>query len=241
MNTEATLDQLQQLKLHGMAMAYEAILQMPMDKHPTAHELAALLSLRETEERQRRRTQLYLRLSKLRYAATLPEIKCSEARNITQDQVNLLMDGSFIKKASNILISGATGCGKSFLACAIGHQACQLGYKPLYINLNRMIEMIALAKMDGTFIKMLNRLERYHLVILDDFGLQPLTATVRLALLQILEDRYAKRSTIIVSQLPVSKWHEYLGDQTLADAILDRLMAHATQFNLKGKSMRKAS
>lgn len=241
MNTQATLDKLQDLKLHGMAMAYEAVLQMPMDKQPGAHELAALLSMREAEERQSRRTKLYLRLSKLRYAATLAEVKCSPDRNITQEQVHLLMDGAFIKKASNILITGATGCGKSFLACAIGHQACQLGYKPLYMNLNRLIEMIALAKMEGTFIKMLNRLERYHLIILDDFGLQPLTQPVRLALLQILEDRYAKKSTIIVSQLPVSKWHEYLGDQTLADAILDRLTASATQFNLTGKSMRKTT
>ena len=139
------------------------------------------------------------------------------------------------------LISGATGSGKSFLACAIGHQACVMGYKTLYLNLNRFTEKIMVARLDGSFIKLLNQLEKVKLLLLDDFGLAPLDQNTRLALLQILEDRYAKKSVVIASQLPIAKWHEYIGEPTLADAIMDRLFANAHRFELKGESLRKKS
>jgi DNA replication protein DnaC len=168
----------------------------------------------------------------------LEEVKCSAERNLAREQISMLADCSWIDRAENLLITGATGCGKSFLACALGHQACQLGYKTLYLNMNRFIEKVTLAKLDGTFIKLLNQIERTSLLILDDFGLQPLSADTRLALLQILEDRYKRKATLIVSQLPVVKWHEYLDDPTLADAILDRLTAHAQRLDLQGKSFR---
>ncbi len=239
MNTQATLEQLRQLKLDGMARSYQAILALPIDQHPSAHELLGQLTQHEYEYKQQKRTETYLRLSKLRYAASLEEVSCSKERNLTREQLSLIAPCTWIDKAENILISGATGVGKSYLACAIGHQACLMGYKTLYLNMNRFIEQITLVKLEGTYIKLLNRIEKIPVLILDDFGLQPLKNDLRLALLQILEDRYGRKSTVIASQLPVSQWYEYLKDATLADAILDRLTARAHRLELEGKSLRK--
>lgn len=238
MNTQATLQQLKELKLEGMARGYEAVLDLPTHSQPLAHQLLAQLVQQEIEHKRFKRTEMFLRLSKLRYAAQLEEIQCSPERNLTPEQISLLADCAWIQRAENILITGATGCGKSFIACALGHQACLLGYKTLYLNMNRFIETITLARLDGTFIKWLNRMEKTALLILDDFGLQPLNADTRLALLQILEDRYHRKATLIASQLPFGSWHDYIGDPTLADAILDRLNTKAHKLNLKGKSRR---
>ena len=138
----------------------------------------------------------------------------------------------------NILITGSTGCGKSYLARALGRQACMLGYRTIYFAMNRFIEALASARLDGTYIRWLNQISKTPLLILDDFGLQPLDHHMKLALLQILEDRYAKGATIITSQLPVKAWYEYIKEPTLADAILDRLTAHAHRIELKGESLR---
>jgi DNA replication protein DnaC len=241
MNTTATLEQLKDLKLLGMAGTYESILQLPVNQHPDSHVLIAQLTEAERQNRTHYKTQLYLKLSKLRYAAALEEISCSQNRNLPKEQLVQLADCSFIDRAENILISGATGSGKSFLACALGHQACVMGYKTLYLNLNRFTEKIMVAKLDGSFVKLLNQLEKVSLLVLDDFGLAPMDQNTRLALLQILEDRYHKKSVMIASQLPIAKWHEYIAEPTLADAIMDRLMANAHRFELKGESLRKKS
>lgn len=241
MNTTATLEQLKELKLQGMARSYEAVLHLPVNQHPEAHHLIAQLSEAERQNRVQYKTQLYLKLSKLRYAGSLEEISYSASRNLTKEQILQLADCSYIDRSENILISGATGAGKSFLACALGHQACAMGYKTLYLNLNRFTEKIMVAKLDGSFVKLLNQLEKVSLLILDDFGLAPMDQNTRLALLQILEDRYNKKSVIIASQLPINKWHEYIAEPTLADAIMDRLMANAHRFELKGESLRKKS
>lgn len=241
MNTTITLQQLKELKLGGMARSYEAVLQLPLHQQPEAHLLLAQLTEAERQSRTHHKTQMFLKLSKLRYAAALEELSFSPQRNLHKEYILQLADCSFIDRAENVLISGATGAGKSFLACALGHQACVMGYKALYLNLNRFIEKIMLARLDGSFVKLLNQLEKVSLLIFDDFGLAPMDQNTRLALLQILEDRYSRKSTIIASQLPVANWHGYIAEPTLADAILDRLTANAHRFELKGDSLRKKS
>jgi len=241
MNGQATLQLMHKMKLNGMASTYDGILQLPLDKHPDTHECVALLVDAELQNRTHRRTQMLLRLSKLRYRASLQEIILDKERNIKKEQISQLADCAFIDRSENLFITGATGCGKSYLACAVGNQACLMGYRTMYFNMNRLCEQIAVAQVDGTFIKWMNRIQKASLIVIDDFGLQPLTQQVRLALLQILEDRYARASTIICSQLPVAKWYEYINDPTIADAIMDRLTAKASKFDLKGKSLRRRS
>src|SRR3954462_1856549 len=206
MNTNETLLQMQQLKFNGMAASYNEQLQLPIHQQLEAHQLIAQLMQAELLFRQNERTSYYLRLAKLRLPAIAEQVECSTTRNFTKQQLAALLEGHYLQQGENILITGPTGCGKSFLACALGHHACLQGYKTTYLNMNRLIEKITLSKLDGTYIKYLNYLERQTLIILDDFGLQNLTQEVRLTLLQLLEDRYGKKSIIITSQLPVAKW-----------------------------------
>lgn len=239
MNTQSTFEELQQLKLHGMAKRYQAVLSQPVHQQPDGHTLLAMLTEAESLYRTHQRTQLYLRLSKLRYHALPEQVHCSSGRGLEKEQLITLCDGMFIQRGENVLITGATGCGKSYLACALGRQACNLGHRTLYYSMNRFIEALAAARLDGSYLKWLNQIARTPLLILDDFGLQPLDHSIRLTLLQILEDRYAKGATIITSQLPLNKWYEYINEPTMADAILDRLTASAHKIDLKGESLRK--
>jgi DNA replication protein DnaC len=238
MNTSQTLMQMQQLKLTGMHHAYQTQLELPVHQQLEGHELIEHLIQLEVSHRADHKTLVLLKAAKLRLSAAINQIECSPDRNLTKQQLALLAEGSYIRQAQNILITGATGCGKSFLACALGHQACLQEYKTIYLNMNRLIEKVTLAKLDGSYLKMLNQLEKQQLIILDDFGLQALTQEVKLTLLQLLEDRYERKSIIITSQLPVSGWYEYLNDPTLADAIMDRLTAAGIRVELKGKSRR---
>ena len=239
MDTQATLDLLKQLRLQGMAQAYEGILTMPFQDQPTAGHLIARLTDAESQYRAGQKTEMNLRLSKLRYNAVLEQVQCNATRNISKDNLMALADCNFIVRAENILITGSTGCGKSYLASALGRQACIMGYKVLYFGMNRFLEKISQSKADGSFIKILNQFEKTHLIIFDDFGMYPLDNISKLALLQILEDRYGKRSIIITSQLPVSKWYDYINEPTIADAIMDRLIHSAQRIDIKGESMRK--
>lgn len=239
MNTQITLDHLLQLKLHGMSRAYEAVLSMPVQDQPSINQFMARLTEAELLDRGHKRTEKFLLQSKLRYNAILEQVHCTPERNLPKEKLMMVADCSFIERAENLLITGSTGCGKSYLACAIGRQACSFGYKTLYFGINRFLERISNSKLDGSFIKFLNQVEKTHLIILDDFGLHPLDGVTRLALLQILEDRYAKKSVIITSQLPINKWYDYIGESTISDAIMDRLAVNAHRFELKGESLRK--
>jgi DNA replication protein DnaC len=239
MNKQITLDHLAQLKLDGMLQAYQAVLAMPVQNQPSINQFIARLAEAEVQSRATKRTKLYLRQSKLRYNAILEQVHCNPQRNLSQEKLMMIADCSFIERAENLLITGSTGCGKSYLACAIGRQACTLGYRTLYFGINRFLEKISLSKLDGTYVKLLNQIQKAQLIIIDDFGLHPLDGLTRLALLQMLEDRYGLKSTIITSQLPVAKWYEYIGESTVADAIMDRLAVNAHRFELKGESLRK--
>lgn len=239
MNTQETIDRLSKLKLYGMARAYEAVLSMPVQNQPSINQFIARLTEAETLDRAHKKTEQYLLQSKLRYNAVLEQVHCNTTRNLDREKLTTIADCSFIERAENLLITGSTGCGKSFLACAIGRQACCFGYRTMYFGINRFLEKISSSKLDGTFVKLLNQIEKTHLLVLDDFGLHPLDQNTRLALLQILEDRYGKKSVIITSQLPVANWHEYIGQSTIADAIMDRLAVNAHRFDLKGDSLRR--
>lgn len=238
MNTESTVILMHDLKLFGMAKLYKVVADQPVHQQPEAHTLIGMLTEAETQHRLAQRTQLYLRLSKLRYNTMPEQVKTAADRGITKEDLLRFCDGSFIEKGENILITGATGCGKSYLACALGRQACMLGYRTIYYAMNRFIEALATARLDGTYLRWLNQIAKTPLLILDDFGLQPLDHNTRLALLQILEDRYAKGATIITSQLPVKLWYQYLQEPTIADAIMDRMTAQAHRIELKGESLR---
>jgi DNA replication protein DnaC len=160
-------------------------------------------------------------------------------RNIDKNQLMRFADCLFISKNENILITGSTGIGKSFIATAIGHQACSLGYKVVYHSTPKLLSKLKIAKADGSYIKEIAKIEKQNLLILDDFGIQPFDAAGRAMLMEIIEDRHGKGSVIVTSQLPVSKWYDVIGDSTMADAILDRIIHQAHRIDLKGESLRK--
>jgi DNA replication protein DnaC len=198
-----------------------------------------MLAEAEAVNRIHQRTNLYIRLAKFRYNVLPEQIICSAERNLSKEQLQLLCEPAYIINAENVLITAATGSGKSFLACALGRKACMNGYKTLYFTMTRFIEEVSTARLDGTYTKFLNHIAKTPLLILDDFGLQPLDIPMQLTLHQIMEDRYKKYPVMITSQLPVKEWYSYIGEPTLADAIMDRMTATAHRVDLKGESLRK--
>jgi DNA replication protein DnaC len=239
MNTQQTFELLKELKLYGMASCYDVQLNQPAEKQVDAHTLIAMLSEAEAVNRIHQRTNLYLRLAKLRYSVLPEQIHCSHDRNLSKELLQLLSETAFVDNAENVLITGATGCGKSYLACALGRKACINGFKVIYHPMTRFIELVATSRLDGTYTKLLTTIEKTPLLILDDFGLQPLDIHMQLTLHQIMESRYKNYPVIITSQLPVKDWHTYIGEPTIADAIMDRLTVNAHRIELKGQSLRK--
>ncbi|MCR6637480.1 MAG: IS21-like element helper ATPase IstB [Sporocytophaga sp.] len=236
---QQTLSKLSELKLTGMHRAYENILHIHKNELLTADELVQLLVQSEWEERHNQKLLRLTRSAKFRYQAAVEEVTFPAKRNLDKNLFLRLADCSFIDRKENILITGATGVGKSFVASALGHQACSKGYRTQYFNLQKLFTKTAMAKADGTYVKELGKIEKKDILILDDFGLQPLDTQKRLELLEIIEDRHGRKSTIICSQLPVNKWYDIIEDSTIADAILDRLINGAHRLELKGESMRK--
>ncbi len=230
---------MQNLRLPGMRAAYEGIISTKNLHSIGNDELLNLLLQAEWDERENAKANRRLQNARFRMRASMEEIDFFSTRGL--DKTNLLRftDGSFLKHAENILITGPTGVGKSYIASALGHLACQLGYKVNYFIAQKLFAMLRMSKADESYIRQIKKLEKQDLLIIDDFGMQPLDEMSRMMLLEIIEDRHQKSSTIIASQLPVEKWHDVIGESTVADAILDRLVHTSHRIELSGESMRK--
>ena len=238
MNTN-TLDKLRKMKFFGMFHAFKCSMETGKTNDYTADELLAHLVEAEWDDRQNRRIDRAIYYARFRYKASVESIHYHAERSIDRNQIMRLADCTFIDRYENLLITGSTGIGKSYIASAIGHQACILGYKVLYASTPKLFAKLKMAKADGSYIKETAKIERQELLIFDDFGIQPFDAQSRAALMEIIEDRHGKTSLIITSQLPVSKWYDVIGEKTIADAILDRIVHDAHRIELKGESMRK--
>jgi len=239
MNNQETLTKMKNMHLLGMHRAFTTCLDKGKMENFTPDELTSFLIDHEWDDRHNRSIERGMKNARFRYKATIENIDYNERRGMDKNQIHRLADGSFITRKENLIITGSTGTGKSFLASAIGHQACQLGFKVLYANTLRLFGQIKMAKADGSSIKELAKIEKQDLLILDDFGIQPFDAQSRLTLLEIIEDRHGKRSTVFTSQVPVRQWHEVIGEKTVADAILDRIVHDAHRIELKGESLRR--
>lgn len=238
-NNQATLNKMEAMRLHGMAQSFRSSVESGVSHQFTPDELLSHLIDAEWDERSNRKINRYIKTAKFRYEASVEGIDFGLNRNLDKNTILRLTDCSWIKKRKNILFTGPTGIGKSYIAQALGYQACLLGYRTGYFQTMKFFKYLRLARIENTYLKEMKNLQKLDMIILDDLGLEPFDASSRLSLLEILEDRYKRASTIIVSQIPVARWHELIGDQTIADAICDRVVHSAFRIDMKGESVRK--
>jgi DNA replication protein DnaC len=237
--TQEILEKLKKLRLLGMARAYETSLENDKLLNLSTDESIKMLVEAEWDDRLNRNIERRLRNARFRYQSCMESIDYQTERNLDRNQVMRFAECIFIKKHENIIITGSTGIGKSYLATALGHQACTLGFKVYYANIGKLFSRLKMGKADGSYIREISKIERQDLLILDDFGLVPIDSQNRSALMEIVEDRHKKASMIITSQLPINCWHEVIGEKTIADAILDRIVHDAHRVELRGESLRK--
>jgi DNA replication protein DnaC len=239
MSNNLTLEKLRGMRLFGMHDAFKTSLENTLKEQMTQDQFVAHLVESEWDNRRNRAVERAVKAAAFRYNASLEEINYTFERGLDRNQVERLAALEFIKESKYLFITGPTGTGKSYLATALGNKACQDGYRVLYASTAKLMSQLKIAKVKGSIINDFKRIERMDLLILDDFGMQALDSQARGILMDIIEDRHQKRSTIITSQLPVKGWYDVIGEKTVADAILDRLVHHSLRVELYGDSIRK--
>lgn len=239
MLNEQTYDKLYGLKLYGMAEAFKEQLTQPDSLNLSFEERFSLLVDRQWTWKENHRLNRLLRNAKLKLPACMEDIDYQKARGIDKSVILSLAGGQWVEQSHNIIITGPTGVGKTYLACALAQGACRSGFSAFYVRCPRLFQQLLIARADGSYGKLMNKLAKAKVLVIDDLGLAPLADAERRDLLEVLEDRYGVSSTIVTSQLPIDLWHESIGDPTIADAILDRLVHNSHKLQLKGGSMRK--
>lgn len=230
---------MQDLRLHGMAESWRGMQEARQIHSLSLEEGLEILLQAEEQERNNRRFRRLAYQAGFRYQASIEEVKCDTSRGLDQTLITTLASCNYIRQGQGVLITGATGCGKSFLASALGHQGCMMGFKVAYYNIQKLMEQTKIARVDGTIYKFFEKLAKKDLLILDDFGLTYLEKQQQMDLMEMIEDRHGQKSTIIASQLPIKTWYDIIGEETIADAILDRLVHTSYKIEISGESMRK--
>lgn len=236
---ETTVTKMKQMKLFGMHNAFKTAVETGKTDHYTIDQFMAMLIDAEWDERQNRRIDRSIANAKFQYRADIESINFDSSRNLERTQVLRLAQCEFVEKAENVLITGSTGVGKSYLGTALGYQACIQGYRVGYYNTSKLFTKLKMAKADGSYLRELVKIQKQDVILLDDFGLQALDNQNRITLLEIIDDRHNKGSIIVTSQIPVQGWYDIIGEKTIADAVLDRLIHNANRIELQGESMRK--